>query len=134
MKTFLCLLAAALLCGCGKGPSAAQLKENREAMAASDSNDVIYAAQDKSRAEREAQAREKLFPAITNEVVGLRNIIFVAVSAPDNNVSNWNAFVTAEYINHFGGVDRTNLSFGFTRAKLYANDSIGFLDCEPLRK
>jgi len=49
----------------------------------------------------------------TNEVTGLRGIISLDVDASDQNFMHWTATATVEYINHIGGVDRTNLSLRF---------------------
>jgi hypothetical protein len=51
--------------------------------------------------------------ACTNEVVGLRGIIALDVQTYDNNFKNWTANATVEYINHIGGVDRTNIELTF---------------------
>jgi len=49
----------------------------------------------------------------TNHVIGLRQFIRMDVSTYDQNVKQWKASATVEYINHLGGIDRTNLEFEF---------------------
>lgn len=58
-----------------------------------------------------AGADEALRIACTNDVVGLRSIISAGVDSSADNFMQWTARATADYVNHFGGVDRTNLVF-----------------------
>ena len=51
--------------------------------------------------------------ACTNEVTGLRQFISMDVSPYGQNVKEWKATATVEFINHLGGIDRTNLEFQF---------------------
>jgi hypothetical protein len=50
---------------------------------------------------------------ITNQVVGLRQIISQRADTSDENFMKWTATATVEFINPVGGVDRTNLDFKF---------------------
>jgi hypothetical protein len=61
------------------------------------------------RADAEQSARE----ACTNEVVGLRQIIYLHEDTTDDNFMKWTASATVEFINSVGGVERTNLDFKF---------------------
>jgi hypothetical protein len=58
-----------------------------------------------------AGAEDALRVVCTNEVVGLRSIVSASVDTSSDNFMNWTARATADYVNHFGGVDRTNLVF-----------------------
>ena len=51
--------------------------------------------------------------ACTNEVTGLRQFISMDISTYGQNVKEWKATATVEYVNHLGGIDRTNLEFVF---------------------
>jgi len=52
----------------------------------------------------------------TNEVPGIKNIVHMEIFDSDDNYTKWTADVTLDFYNHIGGVDRTNLSFGFSSA------------------
>ena len=58
-------------------------------------------------------AEQLVREACTNEVVGLRQIIKLRADTYDDNFMKWKASATVEFINHVGGVDRTNLVFEF---------------------
>ena len=60
-----------------------------------------------------ASAENLVRVACTNEVTGLRQFIRMDVSIYGQNVKEWKATATVEYINHLGGIDRTNLEFVF---------------------
>lgn len=111
VRIFGFLFAVTLLCGCNKHK--VELEQNRLALSLAKSNEVVAEAQWLANSNREAEALAKMMPEITNSVIGLRTIIDYGVSAPDDNVSNWSGVAEVEYINHLGGVDRTNLSFCF---------------------
>jgi hypothetical protein len=61
----------------------------------------------------QAEAERSLLVACTNDLVGLNRIVYKFVNDGAENPTNWTADITAEYVNHIGGVDRTNLSFVF---------------------
>lgn len=56
-------------------------------------------------------ADHELRSACTNAVTGLRFIVDTQASTSADNFMTWTATATVEYINHLGGVDRTNLAF-----------------------
>jgi hypothetical protein len=60
-----------------------------------------------------AGAEQAVRVACTNEVTGLRQFIRLDVSTYGQNVKEWKATATVEYVNHVGGIDRTNLEFEF---------------------
>jgi|ERR1035437_2279860 hypothetical protein len=107
MKAFICLLAAALLCGCNKPAE--------RAVPASQGGDFNGEGDDNSFAHRLAWFRAgadfAVRTACTNDVTGLRQIISVDASTYDDNLAKWKASATVEFINHIGGVDRTNLYY-----------------------
>ena len=49
----------------------------------------------------------------TNEVMGLYKIIKLHVDDTSGNLADWTGEATVEYVNHDGGIDRTNLYFRF---------------------
>src|ERR1035437_1945985 len=118
MKAFICLLAAALLCGCNKPAE--------RAVPASQGGDFNGEGDDNSFAHRlawfRAGANFAVRTACTNDVTGLRQIISVDASIDDENFVKWKASATVEFINHIGGVDRTNLYYRF-------NNFQGHLSC-----
>ena len=61
----------------------------------------------------QAEADAALSLQTTNAIVGLRNVVNRDVRLADSNPANWTADVTADYINHNGGVDRMTLPFIF---------------------
>jgi hypothetical protein len=61
----------------------------------------------------QAEAQAILLPKCTNAIVGLNRIISKDLSIRDEDPNKWTAEVTAEYVNHFGGIDRTNLPMVF---------------------
>jgi hypothetical protein len=60
-----------------------------------------------------AGAEQAVRAACTNEVTGLHQFISMDVSTYDQNVKRWTATATVEFVNHLGGIDRTNLEFQF---------------------
>ena len=58
-------------------------------------------------------AQEDLLEKATNDIVGLHRIIKLDKNFFDPDPAKWTAEITAEYINHIGGVDRTNLPYRF---------------------
>ena len=110
MKTLCCLLAAAaLLCGCKPGLTPEQSRQ----VAAWEKEQATAAQLEKMKSDQEAQARALMLPEVTNQVVGLRSIIQNFVNTQSQDTNQWTGFATVEYINHAGGVDRTNLFFQF---------------------
>jgi hypothetical protein len=61
-----------------------------------------------------AGADAALPPAITNAVVGLRTILSARTETYDDNFTKWTAEAEVEFINQVGGVERTNIHFGFS--------------------
>lgn len=68
-------------------------------------------AQQKSRLQSEADG--EMLKECTNVVVGLSRIIRSSVWNADDNPYKWAGDVTAEYVNHVGGIERTNVFFKF---------------------
>ena len=92
MKILFCLLAAAaLLCGCKPDEPVKTAAENE--------NEHL-----------QTLLREEC----TNQVVGITKIMSSYLDYdPKTAVTNWHAGASVEYINHFGGIDRTNLHLVF---------------------
>ncbi len=88
-----------------------------EIEAAKDPFSLTNAGDNKSYADKitryRAGAGAAVRSACTNEIIGLRGIISLDVQTYDDNFKKWTATATVEYINHIGGVDRTNLSLRF---------------------
>lgn len=91
MKFTIYIIAAAeLLCGCSK--------------------------QDKPQSQVDHwrdQAYSVMLQGCTNEVTGLTKVIDHSIDDQSDQLSNWKAKATVEYINHFGGIDRTNVYYRF---------------------
>jgi len=62
-----------------------------------------------------AQTQRAMMEACTDSVPGIRE--FVNVSADDSSdaIVKWHGLAEFDYVNHFGGVDRTNLHLVFIR-------------------
>jgi len=72
------------------------------------------------------EANKEMLEYCTNKIVGLNHFISVGllhfITDSNNNIlegdindpHNWEGKVVAEYVNHQGGIDRTNLTFRFT--------------------
>jgi hypothetical protein len=48
---------------------------------------------------------------ITNDVVGYSRTIRMDIQRADPNPTNWTAEAVVEYVNHQGGIDRTNIPY-----------------------
>jgi len=72
-----------------------------------------YVSYSQKLADFRAGAEVAVRVACTNEVTGLRQFIHMDVSTYGQSVKEWTATATVEYVNHFGGIDRTNLEFQF---------------------
>ena len=68
--------------------------------------------QQKSRWQSEAAL--EMLKECTNVIVGLSRIIHQSVLNADDNPQQWSGAITAEYINHMGGIERTNVPFKFS--------------------
>lgn len=64
-----------------------------------------------------AEARELVLEECTNDTVGLQHIIDSRIYFTDTGVTNWTAEATVEYVNHVGGIDRTNFHFVFYESR-----------------
>lgn len=78
-----------------------------------------YAQVPKPETEREqkvrlqSEAEGEMLKECTNAVIGLTRIIKQSIINADDNPYKWTGEVTSEYINHVGGIERTNVSFKF---------------------
>ena len=68
--------------------------------------------QQKSRFQAEAQT--EMLKECTNVLVGLTRVIHSSVLDAEDNPQLWTGLVTAEFVNRFGGVERTNVPFRFS--------------------
>jgi hypothetical protein len=93
-----CFAATALFCSCGK-------------------KDAESAWGDETPEQHLQHYREsaqfEMLKECTNEVAGISHIITVEINDSASNVAQWTGDTTIDYINHLGGVDRTNLLFNF---------------------
>ena len=73
-----------------------------------------------------AEARADLFKECTNQIVGLSRIIDARIDdvSGSDDPRSWSASVTAEFVNKFGGIERTNLPFEFYTEKLGGNSRV----------
>jgi hypothetical protein len=67
--------------------------------------------QQKARLQSEAEG--EMLKECTNVVVGLTRIIRASVVTAEDNPYRWSGDVVTEFINHVGGIDRTNIFFKF---------------------
>jgi len=65
----------------------------------------------RKRLQSEAQAM--FLRQCTNSTAGMDRVIQKDLQTNDGDPNKWTAEVTAEYVNHSGGIDRTNLPFVF---------------------
>ncbi len=61
----------------------------------------------------QTEAQDMLSRQCTNAIVGLSRIVNRDLFIANADPNQWTARVTAEYVNHFGGIDRTNMPFVF---------------------
>jgi len=61
----------------------------------------------------QSEAEGEMLKECTNVVVGLTRIIRASVVTDENDPYRWSGDVVTEFINHVGGIDRTNISFKF---------------------
>ena len=67
--------------------------------------------QQKARLQSEAEG--EMLKECTNVVVGLTRIIRASVVTAEDDPHRWSGDVVTEFINHVGGIDRTNIFFKF---------------------
>ena len=67
--------------------------------------------QQKARLQSEAEG--EMLKECTNVVVGLTRIIRASVVTAEDDPYRWSGDVVTEFINHVGGIDRTNIFFKF---------------------
>ena len=100
MKTLFSLFAAVvLLCGCRQQPQEIAWEDQTP---------------EQHLEHWRNSARFELMKECTNEIVGLSRIIETQINDSSGNVGQWTAEVTAEHINHYGGIERTNMLFCFS--------------------
>ncbi len=98
MKMFLSILpAAALLWGCQKNPFPETHESN-----------------DQKIARWHNEAKTAMLTESTNRVPGINRIILNEVENRGQSVTSWRGHVTLDFVNHLGGIDRTNLYYLFT--------------------
>lgn len=73
-------------------------------------------------------AEREIRDQLTNDVVGLNRIISIDISRADPEPTNWTAQVVVEYVNHVGGIDRTNLPYKCYLPHVWAEDSRKLFD------
>jgi hypothetical protein len=62
----------------------------------------------------QSEAEVEMLKECTNVIVGLSRIIRTSVLDAEDNPQQWSGSITAEYVNHMGGVERTNVLFRFS--------------------
>lgn len=60
---------------------------------------------------------------LTNDVVGYSRTIHIYPRRADPDPRNWTADVEVEYINHNGGIDRTNIPYKCYQTNHWAEDA-----------
>lgn len=60
-----------------------------------------------------SQAELLMLGRSSNDVAGFNRLVNSHVDTSGGNVNSWSGEVTADYINHVGGIDRTNLHYAF---------------------
>jgi hypothetical protein len=100
MKTIAAILLLALICGCEKSVPPALASKHTNSIA-----ENLFAKQ---------KLAEQIFhEAVAHDVVGLSRVIQYRFIPISDNVTNWKAEAVVEVVNHFGGIDRTNIPFYF---------------------
>lgn len=61
----------------------------------------------------QSEAQDRFMQQCTNAIFGVNRVIQKNLQTNDGDPNKWTAEVTAEYVNQFGGIDRTNLPFVF---------------------
>jgi hypothetical protein len=87
----------------------------RQASSLSRTEIIVKNSAPKSRVERwSAEAEEHLRETLTNDVVGFRRTMQSCVlMAGSDNPTNWTGLAEVEFVNSYGGIQRTNLRFLF---------------------
>lgn len=62
----------------------------------------------------QAEAQLEMLKECTNVIVGLNRIIHTSILDADDNPQLWSGTIVAEYVNHMGGIERTNAPFKFS--------------------
>lgn len=62
----------------------------------------------------QAEAQLEMLKECTNVIVGLNRIIHTSILDADDNSQLWSGTIVAEYVNHMGGIERTNVPFKFS--------------------
>ena len=70
------------------------------------------------------EANRTMLEYCTNWVVGFNHAVSVYLDDSSDDPHNWKGEVVAEYVNHLGGIDRTNFSFPFEMDSLGGRDFI----------
>jgi hypothetical protein len=60
-----------------------------------------------------SEAEGEMLKECTNVVVGLTRIIRASVVTSEEDPYKWSGDVVTEFVNHVGGIDRTNIFFRF---------------------
>ncbi len=99
MKILLCIpIAATLLCGCN---------HKQKVIAWEDQTPQQHLEHWRSIDE------SIMLKECTNSLVGFSRVTEAYVDDLSANLKDWQGHVTADYVNHFGGIDRTNLWYRF---------------------
>ena len=75
-----------------------------------------------------SEAEVALAMECTNQIVGLSRIIEKHIADSDDDPDKWTASVTAEFVNHLGGIDRTNVPFTFSKHNDF--DGVPHINCQ----
>ena len=104
-------IAAAILCVCIILPLGGFYKT----MKFWDSMEPESETPDQRMSRLRAEGERELLKACTNDVVGLHRVIRTSLDNSDNNPFKWTAHAEVEFVNRFGGIERTNLLFRFVQ-------------------
>jgi len=72
-----------------------------------------------------SEANFLMLKSCTNDVIGFSRLIDFQVEDSDDKVDKWKGTATVDFVNHFGGIDRTNLHYYF---RPYQTDLYAYVD------
>jgi hypothetical protein len=126
LTIFMGLAIAALVCGCHKHSLTV---EQQKFIDQTDHYLTTNALAMDVEARRDEMARNIMLTEMTNGIVGVRSVVFSMVDTSNADTNKWTGFVKVDFINHFGGVDRTNLFYKF---HVWTNAPINLVLCSPV--
>ena len=74
-----------------------------------------------------SSAQPLMLAQATNDVPGLNRLVDFHLDTAGRSLNTWSGDVAADFVNHVGGIDRTNLHYVFTSI-------MGDLFCSPAKE